>query len=92
MYGESKLLRSCGDFFNWFKTIAAPMRARRLCSVVNYAEAVDAVAFLAIPDTPYVRRPIRNCVWAVLMGQTNDDFPTVLYINLPVKPPEFGSK
>ena len=35
-----------------------------------------AVAFLAIPDTPYVCKPIRNCVWAVLMGQTNDVFTT----------------
>ena len=39
-------------------------------------KAFDAVAFLAIPDTPYVRKPIRNCVWAVLLGQTNDVFPT----------------
>ena len=41
-----------------------------------YAESVQccgvAVAFLAIPDTPYVPKPIRNCVWAVLMGQTKD--------------------
>ena len=35
------------------------------------------MAFLAIPDTPYVRKPIRSCVWAVLMGQTNDVFQLV---------------
>ena len=39
-------------------------------------KAFDAVAFLAIPDTLYVRKPIRNCMWAVLMGQTNDVFQT----------------
>ena len=32
----------------------------------------DAVTFLAIPDKPYVCKPIQNCVWAVLMGQTKD--------------------
>ena len=40
------------------------------------AVALHAAAFLAISDTAYVRKPIRNCVWAVLMGQTNDVFPT----------------
>ena len=57
-----------------------PLERGDCAAKVSYAESFRccgvAVAFLAIPDTPYVRKPIRNCVWAVLMGQTNDVFPT----------------
>ena len=78
MYGDSKLLRMCDDFFlkNWTKKNAAPLRMRRLYSVGQLRCCGVAEDFLAIRDTPIVCKPIRNCVWAVLMGQANDVFPT----------------
>ena len=82
MYGESKLLQTCGDFFeNWFnkncRTLENEAIVQRRSATLKAFDACVAVAFLAIqPDTPYVRKPIRNCMWAVLMGQTNDVFTT----------------
>ena len=64
MYGESKLLRTCGDFLNMSHPFE-PLRTRRSCSV-SVTEAFDGVTLLAIRDTLYVRKPIRKCVRAVL--------------------------
>ena len=81
MYGKSKLLRTCSDLL---KTVLKNCRTLENEVIVQRRSATlkafDAVAFLAIPVTPYVRKPIRNCVWAVLIDLTNDVFPTHIFV------------
>ena len=63
--GVRMVNRSCyalaAIFTTQFKKIAAFLRS---CSV-SATEAFDAVAFLAITDTPYVCKPIRKSVRSV---------------------------
>ena len=81
MYGESKLLRSCGDFFkNWFKKNCRILEndtivQRRSATL----KAFDAVALQWLSLRFQIRRTFASefaIVWAVLMGQTNCVFPT----------------
>ena len=74
MYGEAKLLRACGDFLNMFEIIVTPFRTlaneaiaqRRSTSYDSFRCCDVAVAYRAIRDTPYVRKPIRKGVRTVL--------------------------
>ena len=71
MYGESKLLRTRGDFLNMFEIIVTPFRTLANEAIVqrisydSFRCCDVAVAYRAIRDTPYVRKPIRKGVRAV---------------------------
>ena len=72
MYGESKPLRPCGDCLNMFEIIVTPFRTLANEAIVqrisydSFRCCDVAVAYRAIRDTPYVRKPIRKGVRAVL--------------------------
>ena len=75
MYGESKLLRTCGDLFKHVLKTVTPFQTlanEAIVQCISYGSfrCCDvAVAFFVIRDTPYVRMPIRKCVRAVKVAR-----------------------